>query len=180
MQLQGFECPNCGANEMEATKDGQLLCLFCGSTFGEVMRICPNCGHYNEGDGRHCSLCGAQIIRECPACGSDNWVLADFCVQCGRNLDLIQHMAERWQHSTEERLEEQRAGAAQLKAMEEQASQERMAAFLEAERIRQEALALARESRRERDRQVYLFVAVAIIVFVIFVVLTLLLAGRGG
>ena len=178
MKLTDFECSNCGASEMEPAENGQLLCLFCGTAFGEVTRICPQCGHYNEEGDRHCARCGSAIVRDCTACGADNWVLAEHCVQCGRNLDLIDQMARRWQQTTQERLYERQEGMAALKAEEERASQERMAALLEAERIRQEAVALARASQRQRDRQIYTYSAIALFVFAIVVVLLILLTSN--
>jgi hypothetical protein len=177
MKLTDFECCNCGANEMEPAENGQLICLFCGTSFGEVTRICPGCGNYNEEGVRHCARCGSPLVRDCTACGAENWVLAEHCVQCGRNLDLIDQMARRWQQTTEERLYERQHSMTSLKAEEERASQERMAALVEAERIRQDALALARASQRQRDRQIYVVSAVVLFVFVIIVILVLLLTS---
>ena len=179
MVLTDFECPNCGGNEMEPTADGRLLCLYCGSSFGEVTRICPQCGHYNESGARHCTECGAQIVRECPACGADNWVLAEHCIHCGRNLDLIEQMTRRWQQTTEQRLYERQAGMAALKDEEERASQERMAPLLEAEQLRQEAIALARATQQKRDQQMYVVAAVGLVSFVVIVILAVLLTSGG-
>ncbi len=180
MQLTDFECPNCGASEMVAGESRRLICVFCGSSFGEVARICPECGHYNEASVRHCSRCGTRLRRDCPACGADNWVLADHCVECGRNLDLIERMTQRWKQSTQQWLYEQRESMAALKETEEQASQQRMAALMEAEQLRQEAIALARESQHQRDRQLYTVMGVAIAIFVVIVVLALLLTSGGS
>jgi len=104
MALADFECPNCGASDMAQDSEQRLLCLFCGSSFGEVTRLCPKCGHYNEAGVRHCAECGTQVTRDCPACGADNWTLADHCAQCGRNLDLIEQMSRRWQQTVQHRL----------------------------------------------------------------------------
>lgn len=176
MRLTEFECPNCGANEMLSMQDQQLVCAFCGTTFGQVERICPQCGHCNEVGGRHCALCGAQILRDCPACGADNWVLADHCVQCGRDLDLIERLARRWQKTTQQKLYDRQAAMVSLKEQQERASQTRMAGLLRAERTRQEALARAREVQLHRDRQIYVLIGVAVFAFVVIVVLMLLLA----
>ena len=178
--LREFECPNCGGYEMEVTADGWLLCQYCGSSFGEVMRICPQCGHYNEDGARHCAECGAQLVRDCPACGADNWALAEHCVHCGRNLDLIEHMARRWQLTTQQRLDKQRASMTVLKAEEERASQERMAALMEADRIRQEAIALAQAAQRERDRRLYTATVVGLAVFITLVILIVLWTSARG
>lgn len=143
------------------------------------MRICPDCGYYNEEQVRYCARCGAALIRDCPACGADNWVLADYCSRCGRDLTLIEQMSRRWQQSSRQWLRERTANMAALKEQEERASQERMAALLEAERIRQEALALARETQQKRDRQMIQLLGMAILVFLIVVVLTLVLTAIG-
>ena len=180
MQLTGIQCPSCGANEMVQGENQQLICVYCGTSFGEVTRICPNCGHYNEEGVRHCALCGADIIRDCPACGWDNWVLAEHCVQCGRNMDVIEQMARRWQQTTQQRLEDFRAGVGEIKEREERASQARMAGFLEVERKRQEALAQARETQKRRDQQMYLLIGIAIVVLVFFVILALVLTAVGN
>jgi hypothetical protein len=180
MHLTDFECPNCGANEMKLGEHQQLECVFCGTSFGEISRICSTCGHYSEAGARHCEQCGTQITRDCPACGADNPAAARNCIHCGRNLDLVERMTRRWQQTTQERLYEQMAGMASLKEEEARASQERMAAFLEADRIRQEALALSRASRLERDRQIYRWVVIGIAVFIIVAVVILLLTAWGG
>jgi hypothetical protein len=165
MQLIDFECPNCGANDMVQAENQQLTCTFCGTSFGQVTRICPECGHYNEAEGRHCAQCG---------------ILAEHCVQCGRNLDIIDQMARRWQKTTQQRLYDQMESMASLKDEQERASQDRMASFVEAERIRQEALALARASQRERDRQMYNVVVASVIAFVIIIVLVLVFTSGGN
>jgi hypothetical protein len=94
-------------------------------------------------------------------------------------LDLIERMTQRWKQSTQQWLYEQRESMTALKEVEEWASQQRMAALMEAERIRQEAIALAQEAQHQRDRQLYTVLGVAIVIFVIVVVLALLLtSGR--
>jgi uncharacterized membrane protein YvbJ len=177
MSLAVFECPNCGAHEMETAPDERLICQFCGSSFGEATRICPTCGHYNEEDVRHCSECGSQVVRDCPACGADNWVLADHCVQCGRNMDLIEQIARRWQQTAEQRLHERRVAMVSLREREERASQGRMADFMEIEQRRQEALAVAQEAQRRSERQLYMIAGVTIAVFVIVMVLVVVLTS---
>jgi hypothetical protein len=177
MLLADFQCPNCGANGMEPATSGELHCPYCGSSFGELTRICPQCGHYNEPGVRYCSDCGTQIARECPACGAENWALADHCVQCGRSLDLIEHLARRWQQSTEQRLFERRTAVTRLREEEERASEQRMAAILEAERIRQEAVALAQESQQRRDQQILGVAGVALVIFVLLIVALVLTSG---
>jgi hypothetical protein len=101
-------------------------------------------------------------------------------VQCGRNLDLIEQVTRRWQRTVQQRLYDRQAEMISLKEREERASQERMASLMEAERIRQEALVLARESQRQRDRQVYFVIGVVFLVFVLVAVAVLLLSSSGG
>jgi hypothetical protein len=180
MQLTGIQCSNCGGNELLQGQQGQLICAYCGSAFGEVTRICPHCGHYNEAGVRHCAECGMPIIRDCPACGWDNWILAEHCVQCGRDMDVIERIARRWQQTTQQRLDERRAGMAALKDREERASQQRLAEFLELERQRQEALAQARQAQRQREQQIYRWLAVAVVVLVVVVIVAILLSAGGS
>ncbi|MBN1657819.1 MAG: zinc ribbon domain-containing protein [Anaerolineae bacterium] len=175
MQLTEFECANCGAAAMVKAADGQLVCTFCGSAFGEAVRICPKCGRYHEEGVRHCARCGARIVRDCPVCGADNWVLSEFCDQCGRNLDMVERMAQRWQKTTQDRLAERRATVGALKESEERASQQRMAAMMEAERQRLEALAHAEAQQQERDRRVYIALSVAIVVLLAVTAMVLLI-----
>ena len=181
MELYKLECPNCGAKELAPDENGYLVCRFCDSSFGEVTRVCPNCGSYNEEQVRFCEQCGNPLIRDCPVCGADNWILAEHCIQCGRSLDLIEQMARRWQLTTQHRLQEWKGEIAQVKAAEEKASEGRMAAMMEAERIRQEALTLARATRRKQDRQIYTWLVIIVAVFILLVVLFMILSwiGRG-
>jgi len=180
MQLTDFECPNCGANDMVASDDQALRCTYCDSTFGEATRICPQCGHYNDHDGRHCAECGMQIVRLCPVCAARNWVLSDHCVQCGRHLDVIDQVVRRLRMTTAERLEQQRAVIGSLKEQEERASQQRMALMLQEERLWQQALAEAQEARRQRDRQIFTLLGVAVAIFVVLVTVLLLVTSLGN
>ena len=178
MALVDFECPNCGAPELEALDGQQLRCPFCGSVFGDLARICPACGHYNDAGVRHCEDCGAALVRDCPACGADNWALAEHCTVCGRNLDLVERLARRWQQTTQDQIYERQAAALALKEQEERASQARMAGLMDAERRRQEAVVSARAEQQQRDRQMYTLVVVAVAIFVVIVLITVLLTGR--
>lgn len=180
MALIDFECPNCGARELEPDQDQQLVCPFCGSAFGDLARICPGCGHYNETGVRHCVRCGFSLIRDCPTCSTDNWVLAEHCTRCGRDLDLIERLASRWQRTTQDRLYERQTAVAALKEQEERASQARMAQLMDVEQRRQEALARAKARQRERDRQIYTWMIVAFVVFVVVVLVIILLTAGGS
>jgi hypothetical protein len=179
MELYKLECPSCGAKELALDENGYLVCTFCQSNFGEVTRVCPSCGSSNEEQVRFCERCGSPLIRDCPVCGADNWILAEHCVQCGRSLDLIEQIARRWQLTTQHRLQERKGEVAQVKAQEEKASEERMATLMEAERIRQDALALARATQRKRDQQIYVWLAILVAVFVIIAVVLVILSRIG-
>ncbi len=179
MELYKIECPNCGAKELVPDENGYLVCTFCHSSFGEVTRVCSNCGAYNKDQVRFCEQCGNPLVRDCPVCGADNWILAEHCVQCGRSLDLIEQMARRWQVTTQSRLQDWQGEVAQVKAEAEKASEERMAALMEAEQLRQEALALARATQRNRDQQIYTWLVIILGVFLIIVVLSLILSWIG-
>jgi hypothetical protein len=180
MRLTAFQCPNCGAKEMLTDAQDRLLCPYCGTSFGDVQRICFECGHFSEEGARQCQARSAPLVRDCPACGADNWVQADHCTECGRNLDLIGLMARRLQLSTQQRLQERQAAMADLKEDEEQASQRRMAVFLDMERDRQEALAQAAALRARRDKQILILVGVALGALVFVLVLAAILSIVAG
>lgn len=180
MQVTDLECPNCGASQMVTTDDGRLVCTFCESMLGPAARVCPECGHASNEAVRYCAECGGQMLRDCPACGTENWVLAEHCHQCGRNLDLIERLAERWQMTTQQRLYEWQAGMPALKEREEQASTERMAVLMEAERARLESVAEAEAAQRRKDRQMLMIMAGALVFLVVVVVVGIILAANGG
>jgi len=180
MEIADLECPNCGASQIETTDDGRLVCVYCDSILGPAAQVCPECGHRNGEGVRYCADCGAQILRECPACGVDNWLLADHCRQCGRNLDLIEHLAERWKTTTQQRLYEQQAGMAALKDREEQASVRRMAGMMEEERLRLEAIAQAEAGQRRKDRQMLALMAGVLIFFAILAMVAIVLSATGS
>lgn len=175
--LNVFECPNCGAKDMSPDRDDRLLCLYCGTSFGDVQRICLECGHYSEAGANYCQECSAPLTRVCPACGAENWIRAEHCTECGRNLDMIGLIAQRLRQTTQERLRERHAGMVAVKEAEERASQQRMAHFLEIERDRQQALAEEEALRARRDRQLVVLVAAGLATLVLLLVAFLVLSS---
>jgi len=47
---------------------------------------CPDCGHFNNEDARHCSGCGAGLIFSCPECKKEIQTGTSFCPYCGSNV----------------------------------------------------------------------------------------------
>jgi len=179
MELYKLECPNCGAKELALDENGYLVCRFWRQQLWRDHARLPKAVVPITK-----SRCGfasgvATVDPGLPVCGADNWILAEHCVQCGRSLDLIEQMARRWQLTTQHRLQEWKGEIAQVKAAEEKASEGRMATLMEAERIRQEALALARATQRKRDRQIYTWLVIIVVVFVLLIVLFMILSWIG-
>ena len=111
------QCPNCGSDLLEsadekptinATKDD--VCSQCGFEITEDSDFCPNCGNklndvqtmkcsefgsqIDEND-LICSVCGAKIDlpKLCPNCKSPVDDDAEFCDECGQNLNSSKNEA---------------------------------------------------------------------------------------
>jgi hypothetical protein len=92
-------------------------------------------------------------------------------------LNVIEEMVRRWQVTTQQRLHEQRQVVRSIKKREEQASQARMAAIMEAERQRQAVLVAQREYQRQRDRQMLMIIGLVAVGFVMVVLLVLVVGA---
>ena len=151
--LHELSCPTCGAPELEATQPhGVVACNSCGNKFtADDSVACAHCETVNKPDAEYCSACGERLKRTCTACGTENWSGAEHCTRCGRDLDALEHIAERHAKSFRETLEDRRNSASTVKAEEEEASQRRLGEMWQVEQRRQDDL--AQQLKRGKSEQ---------------------------
>jgi hypothetical protein len=188
MQVQGLECPSCGApladlqepNALGARGDALLHCSFCGTSLDLNRALCPQCAFLNREGERFCSRCGAQVIRVCPSCKHENWAGDEYCASCGRTLDLLEIMTQAESRDTRARLEAQRRHAHLVKAQESRDSEARMASFWDMERRRLETIARDTAQKQRRERLVLAGIVLLIAAIVLIAVIILVANGLGG
>ena len=142
-----MNCPKCSAPDLEVTDNGTI--------------DCPNCGILQTGR-----------LNVCPACGHENSLSAENCIVCDEPLTIVcQIMIMQSDHSQPFRLKQIRSQASAIKEREERASQQRMEAFQEIDRRREQALAEAQEAQKVHQRRVSTVMFIIAGLFVIFVAL---------
>lgn len=155
-ETSAFRCSGCGSTMLIPNPDGMLTCAYCGKTY--------------EITGRTCSECGAVNPPE-----------TEYCIRCGRVLDLVGFILQsRLQATPRERLEPVRAEAARLHEELEAASQERLRKWWAEEEERRRALAAAQAERDRQERRLLtgalVFAAVVILGILIYLLVTSLSA----
>jgi predicted amidophosphoribosyltransferase len=173
--LHELNCPNCLAPLDVRDHGRHVTCAACDSQFMLTGRFCPRCGDYSTEENAVCGQCSYPLQRLCPKCQTANWSGAEYCVQCGTAMDILELITRRHAESVNGHREEQRARMKKVKAQEELAAQERMGRLLEEEEARQIALRaqLAQIQRRER-RTLWILYAIGAFFILTFL---LLLAG---
>lgn len=169
-----WRCSGCGSPSFSVEPEGNLLrCAYCHTAYPLQEMVCPQCGTPYISGSAYCPSCGFDLVRECRACGAANPYSARVCRICGQNLDILDAVIARAAKQRAEWLREVREEAARIKALEEEASQARMAEMWEAEKQRLEELARA---RAERDRQQRIIMAIAIGAVALFLLIALIMA----
>lgn len=176
MQLDEFECPNCGAPVTDLSDHKQLHCQFCGTVLDLHRSLCPNCQFINPEGTRFCTQCGDSVIRVCPACKHENWAGVEHCANCGRVLDILEIMQKSRVHDTRARLERQQQEALALKMRETVQAEARMEHYWQMERERQQEVAEREEHARRRERQVLrgLLIGTAVVILLLLVAYVLM------
>ena len=130
-------CAACGAPGLKTQADGTRICRFCGRSYGPE-------------------------VQSCPACGTLHSAQADTCPGCGEPLSIAARVLSRgiprprW-------LERTRSQAAALQALEERASQARMAGMQRVEQVRLEQDRLAQLAEERRWRAIFLWGALGLL-----------------
>lgn len=144
-------CPACSAPELEFDGEATFECAYCGTT-----------------------LVASQI--NCPACGTLNAQGADECSNCGEPLSIVASVLDRQGSlGTPLWVRRLRSQVADLKQREQQASDERMAAFqqIDQRRIAAEAAAQARQRAKDSNIIFYGLVGVLVVILLAFVIAAL-------
>lgn len=175
MTLRSITCSNCQGAGLELEANGLIVCRFCGTTNALAGVICPKCEHVNPEGTDTCGDCRSSLLRSCPACGNQNWSGADACRQCGQSLDAMSRLSTRWGLDPANRLNEQQAASATIKALEAADSRRRMAELDSIEDRRQAALAAGWKKQAERQRQLGWLVSAGVALFGLLAALALLL-----
>ncbi|HLF02635.1 MAG TPA: zinc ribbon domain-containing protein [Anaerolineales bacterium] len=162
--LRDLSCPNCGAPGLMAHQpDGVVTCKFCGNKYANDNSIaCPHCETINSPEAGFCTQCGSKLKRNCPACLHENWIGAEYCLNCGRAIDLLEIMADRHASDFRAGLAKHRELAPLIKAEEDAASEKRLSDLWEVERKRQAELA-RQQAERDRQHNMVIYVALAIL-----------------
>jgi len=168
-----ISCPGCGSTSFTTDSNGLPVCEYCQVAYEVRGSQCDRCGTAYELTVRHCPTCGVELVGECPICGTLNPLDAAKCLVCGQTLDAADQMFARLTRSTATQLRRTRELGADIKALEEAASEAQLAKMWAEEEARQAELA---QARAERQRQERLMITIAIGVAAIIVVAAIVAA----
>lgn len=169
--LTELACPNC-MHPIDIRGHGQhVTCSACNSQFILTGHLCPNCNAYHQKEQPFCSECGEAISRVCLKCQTMNWVGDEYCKQCGAGMDIFDLLQKSYAQTTADRLNEQMAGAQQIKAQEQKASELRMSKMMADEQRRLKELARHRAALRLKDQQLFLVVGLVLLFVILIAIL---------
>jgi len=166
-------CPGCGSTSFTADSNRLPVCEYCQVAYGAHGVECDRCGTAYKLTTRRCPTCGAALVCECPVCGTLNPLMAIKCLVCQQTLDAVDQMFARLTRSTTAQLHRTRELGADIKDLEEAASEARLAKMWAEEEERRAELA---QARAERQRQERLMITIAIGVVAIIVITAIVAA----
>jgi uncharacterized membrane protein YvbJ len=169
-------CPNC-RNPIDVREHGRhVVCDACRSQFILQAHFCPQCGAYHQEDEVICGQCSAPLSRVCRKCRTVNWAGDEYCLQCGEAMDIFDILAQNQSSHTADRLTRQMFQARELKALEEAASQKRMAELMALEEERRAALRQRQLERKAEERRLLLIIGGVGAALLFFLLLYLLVS----
>ena len=92
-------------------------------------------------------------------------------------MDLLELMRVNQKAAREEFMSQRQENARRMKALEEEASQKRMADFLEMEQARQADLRRRLEKQRQQERRIFYFAVGLSLIFITLVALFVLISS---
>lgn len=143
-------CPYCGATSYQLKDQRWLVCRECQNEFDLQHDLCRSCGSLNQSGEKACAQCGKPLKRD----------------------TVDQLITERGRDERAWRERKRTAGAGQ-KQTEEQASQQRMAAYWAEDRARREAVARGLAERRTREKKVAIIVLIGVAIVILALVATM-------
>lgn len=165
-----IHCPSCHSAIDEERGQPEIVCTVCTMRFQLAGRLCPACAKYHEDEQAICLECGTALIRLCRRCQSVNWTGDDLCIHCGEAIDLLSQVEAKSRQSTSDRLDQQMWDAKDLKAIESQASDRRMAELMAIEEARQAELRRQSAAHQRQERQMLIVVFAAVLLFFIVLI----------
>jgi len=173
-----ISCPGCGSTSFLASSDGLPICEYCQVAYGVHRSQCYRCGTTHELSARRCPACGTELVRECPVCGTHNPADAATCLVCQQTLVAVDEVFARLTRSTAVQLRRTQELGAEIKALEEAASEARLAKMWAEEEERQAELARARtECQRQERLMVTIAIGMAAIIVISAIVAAIVLGG---
>lgn len=171
-----FTCHSCGSDVDVHSDEPNAACMVCGADHILADHLCPNCQIYHDSSEGLCTACGTALTRICRNCHGSNWSGFGFCLSCGAEIDLLSTLTTSSEKSTADRLSRQMMEAQDIKKIEEQSSNKRMAELLAIEEARQAELRqrIAKQKQQEKQMLAMVFGAVALflIIVIIFTIMT--------
>jgi hypothetical protein len=119
-----------------------------------------------------------ESVLICPECETENDPQAAVCVQCGHHFDVIGGIMNRERQRFADRFTERAGSSLEIKAAEQEASQQRTQQFLEDDLRRQAALMTQLQERRRQEQQLYRLAIALLVVAILAMIVIALLAVR--
>jgi hypothetical protein len=162
-RLAALPCRFCAAQGLQLEPDGRAVCRFCGTENAIEGVVCPHCECINLPSAAGCAHCGLPQQAVCPACGHLNWSGREACAACRAPLDAIARMASaRFGADPANFYSDLQRSAPAIKASEEAASQQRMAALEAIEARRQQNIEAARQRKAAEERLMLMILGVVL------------------
>lgn len=160
-------CPHCQSITYWREDEPEPTCQTCGSRVPLAGHLCPDCLTYHQKEEVFCPKCSAALIRICPICNTPNWPGSEYCLSCGHVLDVFVEVAGQRRLNTASRLNRQMLDAKELKAVEENASQKRMAELMAIEEARQVELRKRMAKQKQQERHMLILIFAAVMLFLL-------------
>jgi hypothetical protein len=169
-ELRSLTCMNCGASDFRSKSETEWECLYCGTDYTLAEGLCPFCGFVNSTHADFCGQCGKDLEWACPICGVENRVTATHCHSCGRERIAAERMVYSRTMQRQKVRESQLTADMEAVEADRRASEARMQRLLAQEEARQAAIREAQALQREKERRAWYFIAAALIFLVLLLV----------
>src|SRR5512141_1196578 len=118
------------------------------------------------------------VTRTCPRCNTVNEREAETCRACGMKFDVLGHITAREQLRFDDRFTRHAQEVADVTALDQAQSEERLQGMWAVEQQRQAALLAQRAAQREQERRLMTIALVVLGIVVIAVIAVAILSAR--